>query len=113
MLSPEEFSVGCIGDATTSLTLVLPRGRYEYPMLITQALGSPYAIFLARQHQFAGFECTNNDSWNGILIPNVRLEIDEESMFDAGYVHSPLGALVRRDLQLDMIIRVGCGFPRA
>ena len=29
MLSPTEFSVGSIGDATT-LTLVLPRGKYEY-----------------------------------------------------------------------------------
>jgi hypothetical protein len=33
MLSPAEFSVGCVGDVATSLTLVLPRGRYEEPML--------------------------------------------------------------------------------
>lgn len=112
MLSPGEFSVGCIGDATNSLTLVMPRGGYEYPMLVTQASGSPYAIFLAGQFQYTGFECTNNDSHKGILIPNVTIEIDEESVFDAEYLHAPIGALVRRDMQLDIITQADGGFPR-
>jgi hypothetical protein len=112
MLSPGEFSVGCIGDATTDLTLALPRGRYEYPILITHASGSPYAIFLAGQHQFAGFECSGNDSWKGILIPNVTIEIDEDSIFDAEDMHSHAGTLVRKDTQLFMITRTEAGFRR-
>lgn len=105
MLSPGEFSVGCIEDAKTSLTLALPRGRYEEPMLVTRASGSPYAIFLAGQHQFVGFECSNNDSWKGILIPNVYIEIDEDTIFDAENISSPLGALVRQNSQLYMLTR--------
>lgn len=110
MLSPSEFSVGCIGDATTILTLVLPRDCYEQQMLITQASGSPYAIFLAGEHQFAGFQCTNNSSWNGVLIPNINIEIDERSIFDANSRHAPLGALVRRDTQLAMITQANNAF---
>jgi hypothetical protein len=110
MLSPGEFSVGCIGDVTTGLVLVLPRNRYEYPMLVTHASGPPYAIFLAGQHQFAGFECTDNDAWKGILIPNVSIEIDENSIFDAEYLSSRLGALVRSGTQLDMVTRANRAF---
>jgi hypothetical protein len=112
MFSPAEFSVGCVGDATTGLTLVLPRSQYENAILVTQASGSPYAIFLSEDHQFAGFECANNDSWRGILIPNVTIELDEESIFDAENMHVPLGALVRRGTQLDMVTRVDSNFPR-
>lgn len=112
MLSPGEFSVGCIGDVTTSLTLVLPRGRHEYPMLVTNASGSHYAIFLAGEHQFAGFECSNNDSWKGIIIPNVGIEVDENSIFNDEYPRAPLGMLVRRDAQLAMVTRADGAFHR-
>lgn len=112
MLSPGEFSVGCIGDATTSLTLVLPHGRYENRILVTQASGSPYAIFLDGQHQFTGFECTNNSAWNGILIPNVIIEISEQFIFDAQQYYAPVGALVRSGAQLDMVTRPNSGLPR-
>jgi hypothetical protein len=112
MLSPGDFSVGCIGDVTTSLTLVMPRGHYEHPMLVTQASGSPYAVFLAGEYRFLGFECGNNDSWKGILIPNVTIEMDDESIFEAEDLHSPFGALVRRGTQLDVVTRTDGGFPR-
>jgi hypothetical protein len=102
MISPEEFSVGHIGDVTTSLTLALPRDGYEYPMLITRVSDAPYAIFLSGQHEFTGFECSNNSTWGGVLIPNVRIEIDESAAFDAEATRSPLGTLIRRGTQLDM-----------
>ena len=82
MLLPAEFSVAYIGDATAGLTLILPRDHYDEPILVTCASGSPYAIFLG-QNKFAGFECTNNNSFGGILIPNVSIEINEDSIFDA------------------------------
>lgn len=113
MLSPGEFSVGCIGDVATSLSLVLPRGRYEEPMLVTHASGSPYAIFLAGQHQFLGFECSGNDSWKGILIPNVTIEVDEDSIFDAEDIHSPAGTLVRKNTQLYLVTKGDGGFRGA
>lgn len=111
MLLPAEFSVAYIGDATAGLTLILPRDHYDEPILVTCASGSPYAIFLG-QNQFAGFECTNNNSFGGILIPNVSIEINEDSIFDAENRQPPLGALVRRGTQIDLITRTESGFRR-
>jgi hypothetical protein len=79
-------------------------------MLVTHASGSPYAIFLTGQHQFAGFECSGSDSWKGVLIPNVSIEIDEGSIFDARDIRPPLGALVREHTQLSMVTRTNVGF---
>jgi hypothetical protein len=108
MLSPDEFSVGSIGDVTAELTLVLPRGGRECPMLVTKAPGAPHAVFLSGQFEFMSFECTNNDAWGGILIPNVTIEVDEQSITDS----APLGALIRLATRLDAITRPDGGFPR-
>lgn len=110
MLLPGEFTVGCIGDVATDLTLVLPRGRYEESMLITHASGSPYAIFLTGQHQFVSFGCGGNDSWNGVLIPNVSIEVDESSIFNVRDIRTPLGALIRERTQLSLVTRTDAGF---
>jgi hypothetical protein len=110
MLLPEEFSVGCIGEVTTGLALVLPRGRYEHMILITCASGSPYAIFLDGEHEFNGFECSNNDVWKGLLIPNVRIEVDEGSVFVAEGMYPPLGALVRKNTQIEIVTLADGGF---
>jgi hypothetical protein len=81
-------------------------------MLVTHASGSPYAVFLTGQHEFAGFECSGSDSWKGLLIPNVSIEVDEDSIFDAEDIHSPLGALVRKHTQLYIVTRTDAGFRR-
>jgi hypothetical protein len=96
MLSPAEFSVGCLGDAS-GLTLVLPRGKYDCTAIVSQAGGPSMAVFLEGQFQFSTFDCTGNTAWKGVLIPNVTLEVDETSAEESA---GPLGALVRRDTQL-------------
>ncbi len=104
MLSPNEFSVGCIGDATV-LTLVLPRGKYEYPILVTCASGSPFAIFLEGEHRFMTFDCIGNTTWKGLLIPDVKLEVDETSIVDQDQSSVLLGCLVREGPQLSIAAR--------
>jgi hypothetical protein len=79
-------------------------------MLVTHASGSPYAIFLNGQHQFAGFECSGSDSWKGVLIPNVSIEIDEGSIFDVRDMRPSLGTLVREHTQLCMVTRTDASF---
>jgi hypothetical protein len=96
MLSPAEFSVGCLGDAS-GLALVLPRGKYDCTAIVSQAGGPAMAVFLEGQFRFLTFDCTGNEGWKGVLIPNVRLEVDETSAEDNT---APLGALVRRETQL-------------
>jgi len=112
MLSPSEFSVGAIGDATNGLTLVMPRNQHEHAILVTNASGSPYALFLSGDYQFEGFECSNNTSWNGILIQDVAIEVDERFIFDTQGRYAPFGTLVRHDTQLDVITQSGNGFRR-
>jgi len=113
MLSPKEFSVGPIGETSSGITLVLPSARHEESMLVTHALGSPYVVFLSGDHRFTGFECSRNTSWTGILIPNVAIEIDEQSAVDADNLSSTLGTLIRKGTQLCMVTRLDGGMGRS
>jgi hypothetical protein len=90
MLSPHEFSVGCISDST-GLTLVLPRGSYETSFIVIATVEPKIAVVLEGDHRFLSFECNDNTSWKGLVIPNVSIEIDETSVVDI----APPGALVR------------------
>jgi hypothetical protein len=108
MLSPQDFSVGCVGDAT-GLALVLPRGRYEHPFLVTAASGPAVAVFLEGQHQFAMFECASNTSWKGMIVPNIAIELDEASVFDAEGYYPPLGTMVRKDETLTIVAKISEG----
>ncbi|WP_445219747.1 hypothetical protein ACKWRH_06205 [Bradyrhizobium sp. Pa8] len=96
MLSPNEFSVGHIG-AAASLTLVLPADRYDHLLLVTTAHDEPTAIFLDDRHQFEAFGCQGNIHYKGILVPNVRIEVDETSVFDVSRNWAELGTVVRKD----------------
>lgn len=112
MLSPNEFTVGHLGAATSGLTLILPRGQYDQTILVTQSYGPPYAIFL-REESFEGFECTGNDAWGGIIIPNVSIEMDETSIFDPQLLTAPLGTLVRRSTKLEIVTQATGRFRQA
>jgi hypothetical protein len=65
MLSPSEFTVGKIGIAK-SVSLVLPRKKYEELMLICVADGMSVAVLLSGEHAFRHFESEGNDSYAGI-----------------------------------------------
>lgn len=93
MLSPEEFLVGVLGHAVP-LSLVLPRNEHEQVFLVGQSEGSPAAVCLSPKYQFESFPSTDNQSWKGIIIPKVRIEVDEESVFDAD-AGAPLGTVIR------------------
>jgi hypothetical protein len=90
MLSPHEFSVGYISDAV-GLTLILPRNKYETCFIVIATAESKIAVVLEGDHRFLSFDCRDNTSWKGLVIPNVTIEVDESSVTDA----VPLGAMVR------------------
>ncbi|MGY3146379.1 hypothetical protein ACVWYQ_003378 [Bradyrhizobium sp. USDA 3397] len=104
MLSPDEFSVGCLADAS-GLSLVLPRTKYERGCLVTSAQGSPIAICLDGDHRFWSLPCTNNTAWKGVIIPNVRIELDENTLFDAEDRYPALGVMVRRESELTIVAK--------
>jgi hypothetical protein len=91
MLSPHEFSIGHLSDATAGLTLVLPRGQHDIAFLIAGSDTSKIAVALEGDHRFLSFDCSGNTSRSGVVIPNVTVEVDETSVTDS----APLGVLVR------------------
>jgi hypothetical protein len=98
MLAPEDFTVGTIGTAVP-LSLILPRNSYEEIILIGHIDGAPAAVFLTGQCRFQCFLSTGNHNYGGLVIPGVRIEVDETSLFDA-HGTSPLGVAVRTDTRL-------------
>jgi hypothetical protein len=111
VLTAAEFSVGSIGEAL-GLTLVLPRNKHEHTVLIAHAPGYPAAVVLDGSSLFASFDCTGNTNWKGILIPNVAIEVDEQSVFDPDYDRTPLGTVIRAGTELSITVRPDNTFPR-
>ena len=112
MLRPDEFTVGALKD-TTPLSLLLPRSKYEQPILVGGTEDEPIAVFIGDKHAFHSFACAENDAWKGLIVPNVRIEADPDSLFsDSDGI--PVGALVREgDRLLLWGISKASGFPNA
>lgn len=99
MLSASEFTVGSIGQATP-LSLVLPRHEHEETILIALCQSGPAAFFLSERERFKWFESLGNNHWHGLIIPNVRIEVDETSVFDPSRIEARAGTVIRRGTQL-------------
>lgn len=99
MLSASEFTVGSIGHATP-LSLVLPRHEHEETILIAQCQGGPAAFFLSEGQRFKWFESSGNNHWHGLIVPNVRIEVDETTVFDPSRIEARAGTAIRRGPQL-------------
>jgi hypothetical protein len=99
MLSPSEFTVGTFGSAAP-LSLVLPRTRHEETVLIGHIDGAPTAVFLSGQFASHFFQSTGNHRWRGLIIPDVRIEVDETSLFDPDQNGAPLSSVIRTDTRL-------------
>lgn len=99
MLSPDEFTVGTFADAAP-LSLILPRTSYEDAALIGSWEGAAAAVFLSGQFAFHVFENTPRDHWCGLVVPDVRVEVDEATLFDPERNDVPLGTIIRTDTRL-------------
>jgi|ERR1700688_710126 len=111
MLLPHEFSVDYIGNVT-QLTLVLPVDDYDRAFLVTLAPGKLTAIAIDEREGFASFICESNRNWKGVLVPNIAIELDEGTTFDAVGLSPPLGMLVRQQDRLFISTRPDGGLPR-
>lgn len=110
MLLPDEFSVGPLADAVP-LALMLPRSKYEYHFLIGGTSEEPVAICLSEAYKYGAFHSSGNDAHKGMLIPNVRIEVDPASVFDPNSHDVPLGAIVRRGTSFGVMAKLdGQGF---
>ena len=105
MLSATEFTVGAFGNAGP-LSLILPRSKYDETALIGWTEKGPTAIFLSGQHLFTCFESAGNRNWRGLIVPDVRIEVDETSWSDEG----GLGVAIRSDTRLAIVGKNDRGF---
>jgi hypothetical protein len=94
MLSPDEFTAGTFSHAHP-LSLILPRTKHEAAALIGSTRGAPAAILISGQFAFHAFFSADNYSWKGLIVPNVRIEVDETSLFDPDQQATPLGSVIR------------------
>jgi hypothetical protein len=74
---------------------------------------APTAVFLSDQFQFHYFHTAGSKNWSGLIIPNVRVEVDESTAFDPGYGGSPLGAVVRAATELSVYAKTERSFGRS
>lgn len=94
MLAADEFSVATLADAIP-LSLILPRRKSEATFLVGQIEDRPAAVALSGDHKFRCFDCGAGSNWKGLLIPNIRVEVEELSVFDPGYFDAFPGTVVR------------------
>ena len=80
--------------------MILPRHAHEETILIAQSSKGAAALFLNEQERFKWFESEGNEHWHGLIIPNVRIEIDESSVFDPNRNGPKLGTVIRSGTQL-------------
>ncbi len=79
MLSPNEFTVGYISEAKP-FSLILPTSSYDETFLVGRVKGAAVAVFLTGDHKSVFIEVEGNTQWQGLIIPNVRVELDETSV---------------------------------
>ncbi len=99
MLTANQFTVGSLADALP-LSLVMPR-RPGGPFVLVGWRGEEVVgVFVGPENRFRSIRCAGTANWVGLIVSNVRVEVDPISMFDPNYDDVPSGALVRRDTRL-------------
>jgi len=104
MLSPKEFTVGNLEDAQP-LSLMLPRDQFEATLLVGEFDQKVVAVFLDGHLTFRYVDCEDNRNLSGLLIPNVRIEVDETSLVNPQAVPNRLGMIIRNDAGLSICAR--------
>ncbi len=99
MLSPNEFTVGPVGKAKP-LSLILPTDTYGKIILVGHIENVNTAVFLSGEFQSHCFESKDNENWDGLIVPDVRVEVDETSLIETNGFGAPLLSVVRLENRL-------------
>jgi hypothetical protein len=111
MLRPEDFLVATLKDST-GISLFLARHSYERSALVVRSSDHFVAVCLDKDPSsaFRSFECSGNDAWSGLLVPNISIEVDATKLCEPNVIEIPVGALIRHDDKLSIVTRHACGF---
>lgn len=104
MLSPSEFIVGNVRIAKP-LSLVFPTETNDETLLVGKVDGAAVAVFLSGRFKSLYFNSGENDNWSGLILPNVRVEVDETSLLDADRFDVSSLAVVRTDTRLAILAK--------
>lgn len=110
MLAPEQFTVGTFASAPAG-SLILPRSKHEAAAIVGTLDDAPTVVFLSEQFQFNYFPTAGAENWSGLIVPDVRIEVDQATAFDPGY-GKPLGAVIRVDTSLGVYAKTERSFGR-
>jgi hypothetical protein len=95
MLRSEEFRVGALAAAADSpMTLVLPRTEYEHAAVFGDAFDQRYGIVLDGDLPFQAYPVKPDEPWTGILIPGVRIELNEKTAYNPTHLMEA-GSVIR------------------
>ncbi len=109
MIEASECFVAPVSMAAEgAMTLVLPRSVYERQCLVIMRDGKPTIICLdedAGAGAFFSFQSDEDDNWQGVHIPNVRIELDVSGLCDAQNQSIPVGTMVRTEDKLTLRVK--------
>jgi hypothetical protein len=94
MLEAHEFTVGSLSQAQRG-SLILPRSERDEAFLVGTVEHHAVAVFLSGSDVYQCFGSQDNTSWKGLIVPDVRVQVDPESVFDPSRQSAPIGALIR------------------
>ena len=109
MLSPSEFTVAALTGAR-HMTFVVPHDGSVGSFLTLRIKNrGTFAIFLTGEDRFTFFHFEtlldeeDADILTGIVIPEVAIEVDEASAYDANNGNRPFGSLLRTQDRMEIV----------
>lgn len=107
MLRLDEFTVGDLSSAEAGLTLLLGRESFEPTTLTGSFSGQRHGVILDGDRAGSAYPIADDESWGGILVADVSIEVDPGSAFDPQATRAQVGALVRESEKLSIVAAVG------
>jgi len=114
MLTPEEFVLGhAAEEELTSLALLYSFANRAGKSLLAPHDGRLKQILLDGEDPHYVYEIGTRRDWPGIIVPDVRVWVDEEKLISPYVGSLPIGCLLRRDTGLYFIGQAPGGFGTA
>lgn len=104
MLTTSDFVTSTIAD-TKPLSLVRGLDGPDRDLLIAGTAEAPIAIILEGEFAHQHFKASGSEHWDGLIIPNLRVEVDDTSAFDARAIRNPVGSVVRTASELALLVQ--------
>lgn len=104
MLTVDEFSAGEL-STMNPISLLRPIASHDQEVLVAGSHEVPIAVILHEENIYEWFKVEESSDWSGLIIPNLTIELDETSAFDARYEDPPFGAAVRKGSELAICVK--------